>query len=515
MSKMKNFWVHFKLSQRIKELPTFVKGFLISYKLYKGWQPLRQFEMRPKIPVIAILVLILCFVFSGGVNAQSAATVWKSSSEPLKEMEKLRKKIKAPKFPNKEFLITAYGAVGDGKTLNTEAFKKAIDDCNKNGGGRVIIPLGTFLTGAIYLKSNVDLHMVDSARIVFSADPKNYPIVFTRWEGMELMNYSALIYAYGEKNIAITGNGTLDGGASAKTWWSWNAARPSKQMKARDSLQVLNHKQTDPRTRIFGDGSFLRPNFIQPYNCKNILISGVRIINSPMWNVNPVLCENVTVENVKIIAHGPNTDGVDPESCKNVLIKNCYFDTGDDCIAIKSGRDEDGRRINRPAENHIIENCEMKDGHGGVVIGSEISGGAKNIYAINCTMSSPNLDRILRLKTSSSRGGIIENVFMKDMKVGAYKEAAVLCDMFYEQPGNFMPTIRNIWVENMDVEQGGKFGIFIHAYKESPVENLKMVNCNIRGVKTPMQVDHVKGLQLINVMINGKPAEVPVGLENK
>ncbi|MEO7984530.1 MAG: glycoside hydrolase family 28 protein [Bacteroidota bacterium] len=463
--------------------------------------------IRKKVYPIAMLVLTL--ITPAFVQAQA----WKSSSEPLKEMEKLRKEIKAPSFPNKEFPITAYGAVGDGKTLNTAAFKKAIEACNKAGGGHVTVPFGIFLTGAIYLESNVDLHLADSTKIIFSTDPKDYPIVFTRWEGMELMNYSALIYAYGEKNIAITGNGTLDGQASNDNWWGWNKGKPARQVKARDSLHLLNHQQTDPKTRIFGDGSFLRPNFIQPYNCKNILISGVKIIGSPMWNVNPVLSENVTVENVKIIAHGPNTDGVDPESCKNVLIKNCYFDTGDDCIAIKSGRDEDGRRIGRPAENHIIEGCEMKDGHGGVVIGSEISGGAKNIYAINCVMNSPNLDRILRLKTSSSRGGIIENVFMKDIKVGAYRDAAIHCNMFYEQPGNFMPAIRNIWVENLDVENGGDFGIYVHAYKESPVENLKLVNCTIRGVKTPIQIDYTKGLELINVTINGKPAEVPVPAE--
>ncbi|RYY09177.1 MAG: glycoside hydrolase family 28 protein, partial [Chitinophagaceae bacterium] len=342
--------------------------------------------------------------------------------------------------------------------------------------------------------------------ILFSTHPKDYPIVFTRWEGMEAMNYSALIYAYGEKNIAITGKGTLDGQASFDNWWAWNKSRPSLQVKARNLLHEYNHAQKDPRTRIFGEGHYLRPNFIQPYNCRNILISDVKVINSPMWNINPVLSENITVENVSIIGHGPNNDGVDPESCKNVLIKNCYFDTGDDCIAIKSGRDEDGRRIARPAENHIIEGCEMKDGHGGVVIGSEISGGARNIYAINCKMNSPNLDRILRIKTSSSRGGIIENVFMKDVEVGTYKEAAVLCSMFYEQPGNFMPTIRNVWVENMHVKDGGKYGVFVNAYKESPVQNLRLVNCTINGVQIPQQIDYATGVEYDNVIINGVKA---------
>lgn len=454
------------------------------------------------------IITIIFFSFSFA-NGQETQKKWTNSSQPLKEIEALRKLIKAPRFAARQFLITKYGAVGDGKTLNTEAFKKAIDACNKQGGGRVIVPLGVFLTGAIHLKSNVELHLVDSAKIVFSRNSKDYPIVFTRWEGMELMNYSALIYAYGQKNIAVTGNGTLDGNADADNWWNWNKGRPSQQVPARNLLHELNHKQTDPKTRIFGEGSFLRPNFFQPYNCKNVLLSGVKMINSPMWNVNPVLCENVTIKNVKIIAHGTNTDGVDPESCKNVLISNCYFDTGDDCIAIKSGRDDDGRRINRPAENHIIENCEMKDGHGGITIGSEISGGAKNIYAINCNLSSPNLDIILRLKTSSSRGGIIQNVFAKDLKVGTYKNSAVSFNMFYEVPGNFMPTIRNIWVENMDVEKGGEFGIWSKAYKESPVENFRMINSTIKGVKTPIQVDYIKNSELINVKINDKTVSLP------
>ena len=449
-------------------------------------------------------LMLFSFALIINVNGQDAAKAWKSSSEPLAEMEQIRTQIKAPQFPDKVFNVTDYGAVGDGKTLNTLAFKKAIEACHQSGGGMVMVPLGIFLTGAIELKSNVNLHMADNAIISFSVDPKDYPIVFTRWEGMELMNYSSLIYAYGQENIAITGNGTLNGNASDDNWWAWHKGKPLKQLAARNYLQELNYRQKDPTKRIFGDGSYLRPNFIQPYNCKNILISGVRIIGSPMWNVNPVLCENVTIDHIKIIAHGPNTDGVDPESCKNVLISNCYFDTGDDCIAIKSGRDEDGRRIGKPAENHIIENCFMKDGHGGVGIGSEISGGVKNIYAVNCTMSSPNLERILRIKTSSSRGGIIQNIFLKDIKVGTYRTAAISCEMFYEQPGNFMPTMRNILIENMNVEEGGNYGVFVNAYKESPVQNLKMINCNFNKVNIPTQIDYTKGLEFQNLTINGK-----------
>jgi len=469
-----------------------------------------------KLPLIAVVGLLMA------LNPVEKAKVWTSTSQPLAEMAQLRKVIKAPVFKNNDFVVTSFGAKGDGLTNNSLAFKKAIAACNANGGGRVVVPAGKFLTGAIYLKSNVNLHLQDDATILFSRDVKEYPIVFTRWEGMECMNYSAQIYAYGEQNIAVTGNGTLDGNANNEYWWNWNGAKAHgwkegmpKQTPARNALHEMMHKNIDPRKRVFGDGHYLRPNMFQPYNCKNILVSGVKMINSPMWFMNPVLCENVTVEKVKVQSHGPNNDGCDPESCKNVLIKDCFFDTGDDCIAIKSGRDEDGRRIGRPAENHIIEGCEMKDGHGGVVIGSEIAGGARNIYSINCIMDSPNLDRVLRLKTSSSRGGIIENVFMKDVKVGAYKDAAITCNMFYENPGKFMPTIRNVWVENLDVSNGGNYGVYVRAYNVSPVQNLRLVNCNIRGVKKPMQIDYVKNMSLKNVSINGTIAVLPDTLKNQ
>jgi polygalacturonase len=445
--------------------------------------------------------------------------VWTSVSQPLQELAQVRKLIKAPTFKNKDYSITAYGAKGDGTTNNTDAFRKAIDACNAGGGGRVLVPAGKFLTGPIYLKSNVNLHLSEQATIVFSRNTKDYPLVLVRWEGMDCMNYSPQIYAYNETNIAITGSGTIDGNADKDHWWPWKGKAEygwktgtPNQTKARDSLHVLMRQKVDPRKRVFGEGYYLRPYMIQPYNCKNLLISGVKLIESPMWFISPVMCENVTVEKVRIASHGPNTDGCDPDACKNVLIKDCYFDTGDDCIAIKSGRDEDGRGYGRPAENHIIEGCEMKDGHGGVVIGSEIAGGARNIYALNCNMSSPELDIVLRIKTSSARGGVIENIFLKDIKVGTYRTAAVHCNMFYEKPGQFMPTIRNIWVENLSVTDGGKYGVFVNAYKESPVTNLKLVNCTMQSVDKPMQIDYTKNMVLQNVLVNGqlvKPSTTP------
>ena len=462
------------------------------------------------------VVVGACTGCAPGENDKSASAddgyrPWTTIDEPLAELERVRGLINPPEFPDRDFMVTDYGAVGDGITLNTEAFKAAIEACHESGGGRVVVPLGTFVTGAIYLKSNVNLHLVDSTTILFSRDTTQYPLVFTRWEGMELINYSAFIYAYEEENIAITGNGTLDGNADNDNWWWWNGAERyggrkhiGYQKVARDSLHVLNDQQTDPETRVFGDGYYLRPNFIQPYKSKNILISDVKVINSPMWNINPVLCENVTVERVKVVSHGPNNDGCNPESSKNVLISHCYFDTGDDCIAIKSGRDGDGRRIGIPSENIIIEHCLMKDGHGGVVLGSEVSGGVRNVFALNNTMDSPNLDRVLRLKTSSSRGGTLENVFMKDTKVGTYREAAVRFNMFYEKPGDFMPIIRNIWVEDMVVERGGRYGVLANTYEESPVRDFRMVNVTMNGVKTPIKANNVQNMVLTNVVIEEK-----------
>ncbi|WP_114784279.1 glycoside hydrolase family 28 protein [Botryobacter ruber] len=468
----------------------------------------RKFTLNKNTNFLAALLALL--VLTGSCTSKTAQKA--TEEDPWKEMEQVRKLIKAPTFPNRDFLITSYGAVEGGKVKNTEAFKKAIQACHDSGGGRVVVPNGTFLTGAIHLKSNVNLHLQDNATILFSPDAEDYlPMVFTRWEGMELMNYSPFIYAYKQENIGITGNGTLDGGSNNNAWWNWNGAPRygwkegmPKQTPARAQLQKQNLDDVPPRERIYGPGYYLRPQFVQPYDCKNVVISGIKMINSPMWNLNPVLCENVTIEKVRIISLGPNNDGCDPESCKNVLIKDCYFDTGDDCIAIKSGRNNDGRRIARPAENHIIEGCEMKEGHGGVVIGSEISGGARNIWSQNLVMDSPQLDRVLRIKTSSQRGGTIENIYMRNVKVGTYKEAAVKCNMFYEEPGQHMPVIRNVLVENMVVENGGKYAVMVRAYEESPVENLRLVNCTINGVEQALSIDHVKDMKLINTKINGK-----------
>jgi polygalacturonase len=244
---------------------------------------------------------------------------------------------------------------------------------------------------------------------------------------------------------------------------------------------------------------------IQPYKCKNILIEGVTITNSPMWHIHPVLSDNVIVRDVRVIGHGPNNDGCDPESCKDVLIEGCLFDTGDDCIAIKSGRNNDGRRVNVPSENIVIRNCQMKDGHGGVVIGSEMTGGVRNVFAENCAMDSPNLDRALRIKTNSVRGGIVENVYMRDVTIGQVAESVLRINFNYGEgdTGEFTPIVRNVNLENVTSKKS-KYALQINAYERSPATDILLKNCTFDGVERPNVLVGVRSLVLKNVKINGE-----------
>jgi len=425
-------------------------------------------------------------------------------------------RIKPPVFPNREFNITKFGAVPDNKTDSTVPFQRAIAACAVSGGGRVIVPPGEFLTGAIHLKSNVNLHVVAGGLVRFTSDTSKYPMVMTRFEGTELMNYSPFVYAFEQENIAITGEGTLDGDASCETWWGWRASGVCSSGKTRDQrpdrdLLVQMAEQGVPvAKRVFGPGHRLRPNFIQPYRCKNILLEGVTLLRSPMWQVNPVLCTNVTVRRLNINADGPNTDGCDPECCSDVLIEDCTFNTGDDCIAIKSGRNADGRRIGVPVENIVIRNCQMKNGHGGVTIGSEISGGARNIFAENCHMSSPKLDFAIRVKNNAMRGGVVEDIFVRDITVGEVRQAVVSIDFNYEEGknGKFVPVARKIEIEKL---QSGKseHALYLRGFENAPVEDVRVVDCDFRGVEKPDVVENVKSLDLRNVRINGEQVKQP------
>ena len=422
-------------------------------------------------------------------------------------------RIKPPRFPKRTLYLNHFGAKPDGRADCTAAFRNAIDQCSKAGGGKVVVPAGTYLTGAIHLKSNVNLEVSEGATIKFSTNPKDYlPVVFSRWEGTELLNYSPFIYAFEQQNIAITGKGTLDGQSNNEHWWPWNG-RPQygwkegmgRQRPDRTALQAMAEKGVPVRERIFGEGHYLRPQFIQPYRCQNVLIEGVTIQNSPMWEIHPVLCRYVTVQGVHINSHGPNNDGCDPESCSDVLIKDCYFDTGDDCIAIKSGRNADGRRLKTPTENIIVQDCFMKDGHGGITVGSEISGGVRNLFAENCRLDSPNLDHALRVKNNAMRGGVLEDLHFRNIEVGQVAHAVITIDFNYEEgaKGDFTPVVRNYTVDKLRSGKS-KYALDVQGFPSAPITNLRLANCTFDNVAEGNIVKNVKDTTLDDVKINGR-----------
>ncbi|PJJ08814.1 pectate lyase-like protein [Flavobacterium sp. 1] len=478
-------------------------------KLFYTYTILKKNTSKMTAINFACALLVGFSVFSQGNN---------QSKEQWKKMQSIIKSVKYPSFPNKTYNILHYGAQSNITVDNTEAITKAIQECSKNGGGIVLVPKGKYLSHAIHLENNVNFHLDKDAEILFSTNPKDYyPLVHTSFEGTEFMNYSPLVYAYQKNNVAITGEGTLNGQANNENWWpwcnseqyGWKKGTPS-QTDPLNRLRLVEMAENNipVSERIFGEGHYLRPNFVEFFECKNILIQNINIINAPFWVIHPIKSENLIVDGVNINSHGPNNDGCDPEYSKNVIIKNCTFNTGDDCIAIKSGRDADGRRVAMKSENIIVQNCNMFDGHGGVTIGSEISGGVSNVYVENCKMDSPNLDIAIRLKTNSKRGGLIENFYVRNIEVGQVKEAVLKIDMFYNvhgnQNGTFIPRIENIYLENVKVKNGGKYSILAKGYKESPIKNITFKDVIIENVKQPYSVENVINFKFINTYINGK-----------
>jgi polygalacturonase len=444
----------------------------------------------------------------GVMAAPAQAAAWSD------EFPRLLGRIKAPVFAKRDFDITKYSAKQGAEADSSEAIAKAIDACSRAGGGRVVVPAGIFYTGAVHLKSNVNLYIATGATLRFITDPKKYlPVVFTRFEGTELMNYSPFIYADGQENLGITGEGTLDGQCTRQNWWSWGSVKPwgladgATPANSRAMLSDMGEKDVPVAERVFGEGHFLRPVFIQPCRSKNILIEGVTIINSPMYELNPLYCSNVTARNVKIDSHGPNNDGCDPDSCTDVLIDSCSFSTGDDCIAIKAGRNHDGRRVAKPTDNVIIRNCDMKDGHGGITLGSEVTGGIRNVFVENCRLNSPNLNEAFRFKTNAMRGGIIENVYFRDITIGEVSDAILQVDFYYQEglKGPEHPVVRNIDIRDVTSKKS-KYALQLRGFPDAPMNNVHFERCTFDNVANPDVVENVKGLTQTEVKVNGKVA---------
>jgi polygalacturonase len=457
-----------------------------------------------------LLLLSVVPVPVAGAGGSGAAT-----DDPWARLPGILARIQPPVFPARDFPITDFGAVGDGATDATGALKTAIEACHNSGGGRVIVPPGDFLTGPIRLLSNVNLHISVGATLRFSNYPEMYlPVVFTRWEGVELMNYAPLVYAFGQENVAITGGGTLNGQADETHWWPWKAAEGAESQKPdRSRLFQQAAEGVPPERRVYGEGHYLRPPFIQTYRCRNVLIEGVTIRNSPFWVIHPVLSSNVIVREVVVASLGPNNDGCDPESSTDVLIEGTLFDTGDDCIAIKSGRNADGRRLAAPSERIVIHNCRMQAGHGGVTIGSEVSGSVRDVFAEYNTMSSPDLERGLRIKTNAARGGVVENVFMRDTKIGEVG-SAIDIDMQYQLADEdlsrpFIPVVRNVRVEGLTVDRAA-IAFSILGLEVSPVGGVVIRDSVFRNVARGSRLANAGQVVLENVTLDLAPEPRPL-----
>lgn len=485
----------------------------------------RQFLTSAGATSAALLLSSLPHAAAADENCLRKVTPAATNSNDLSwdMAEEILTHISDPVFPAYTVNVLDYGAVPNDGKLDTAAIQRAIDETSAHGGGTVVIPSGVYDVGAITLKSNVNLHLESKDTILrFTRDitPANYPLVFAHYVGSKLYNWSPLIYAYQQENIALTGKGTLDGQADKNNWWNWSrTVNPDGTITKPSSADAkLLRKMTDNGTpaeeRIFGEGHYLRPNFYQPIECTNVLVEGVTIANSPMWELNPVLCTNFTARGVTIDTHGYNNDGCDPENCNYVLIENCFFNTGDDCIAVKAGRNRDGRELGEaghPTQNLIIRNNTFADGHGGIACGSEMSGGIKNLFADNNTFDSPTLNYALRFKTNAERGGAVENIYLRNSKVKSVGNAVVHATMLYDvgRDGDYLPQFKNITIENL-TSSGGEYGIFMEAFEEVPITGLVFRNVNISNVGTDIRALNWEDPVMENVTINGKTYPRPV-----
>jgi polygalacturonase len=414
------------------------------------------------------------------------------------------------------------GASPSGIKLNTVLINKTIEKLNANGGGTLFFPAGKYLTGAIKLKSNITIELEAGATLLFSDNFDDYlPYVEMRHEGIMMKSFSPLIYAVDAENITIKGEGKIDG--QGKKWWDefFRVIIDLKNNGKRDinKYQTMWDQVNDAKvigSEINEDYSealqrrFFRPPFIQPIRCKNVRIEGITIVNSPFWTVNPEFCENVSVDRVTIANPlSPNTDGINPESCRYVHISNCHISVGDDCITLKSGRDLQARNLNAPNENITITNCTMLAGHGGVVIGSEMSGGVKKVVISNCVFD--GTDRGIRIKSTRGRGGVVEDIQINNIVMRNIQEEAIVLDMLYskmpiEPVTDRTPIFRNINISNV-TGSDVLIPIKIRGLEESPISNISFTNINIDG-KQKCVFQNCTNIKMKDVFVNGEKITV-------
>ena len=464
--------------------------------------PVRRFSLMP-LPFLSLLTLLVC------VAADSATAAVVNSSDAWRPAEEILARIKAPVFPARDFQVTDFGAIGDGRTDSRAAFARAIAACTEAGGGRVVVPAGVFLSdGPVHLASNVNLHISEGATLVFGADPARYlPAVLTRFEGTMLYGHSPRIYVRDATNVAITGRGTIDGNGRA----TLDLMKDSPGRGGSGTLRRMGGEGVPVEHRIFGEGKWLRPSMVQFLECTNVLVEGVTLKDSTFWVVHPVFCRNVTVRSITVESMNGNNDGCDPDSSTDVLIEDCIFRTGDDAIAIKSGRDQDGRQIGRPSENIVIRRVTMGSRHSGLCIGSEMSGGVRNVYMEDCTVET--VSSALYFKSNLDRGGTVEHVRARRITVKSVRDGVIRFDTNYRaqdlRGGNTAPVFRDFLIEQVQCEEARSFGIKIEGLPGTPIRDVMIREVNIRKAATPVRIVETENVRLEAVMINGQSVPAP------
>ncbi len=404
-----------------------------------------------------------------------------------------------PTFPEVYFDVTdpLYGAVGDGTTDNTDAFRAAIEDCSAQGGGHVVVPAGVYSTGAIHLLDDVDFHLEDGAVLAFNGDVDNYPLVLTRYEGIECINHSPMIYAYGQTNIALSGGGILD--ASGTRPWNIGSDRAG-------ILEPLVAAGVPSEERIVPDYGDLRSTFIEPYRCTNVLIQGITLRQSQFWQLHPTLCRNVTVDSVTTGGTtNPNGDGCNPECCDHVVIRDCTLDASDDCIAIKSGRDADGRRVDTPSQNIVICNCRMQGPIGGITCGSEMTGGVRNVYAYNVATYGTGVFYMLFVKSNGRRGGYAVNLNLDTIRGNRLGGVWGFAQMDYAgQTGPYLPVFHGWDLSNVSGDSAPRVFQF-RALPAAPIRGFNVRHGAFTNIANPTdQYTYVRDITFDDVTINGQ-----------
>ena len=386
-------------------------------------------------------------------------------------------------YPNQDFNIKKFGAKADGKTVNTKVIAKAIKACNKAGGGHVVVPEGEWITGAIHLMDNVDLHLEEGAKLIFTDRPADYlPAVLTTWEGVECYNYSPLIYAFECKNIKISGTGTL--APRMELWREW-FARPQAHQDATKELYRWCSELTPIEERRLTDlpESNMRPHLIQLNRCKNIVLEDFKIRESPFWTIHLYMCDEGVVRGLDVYAHGHNNDGIDIDMTSNLLVENCHFNQGDDAVVIKAGRNQDAWRLNKPTENIVVRNCLVEDGHVLLGIGSELSGGVQNVWMHDCRAVG-DVKAVFYVKTNHRRGGFVKNIYMENARVRyAQRLVAVDTDVLYQWRNlpdydTVYTEIDGLHVRNLECDSVG-IAIDLNGDEHLPIRNVEITDLKV------------------------------------